>query len=309
MLMSDHTQADGVSPAKVGPVVSIGLPVFNGGKTLGTVFDTLLGQSFIDFELIVSDNASTDDTRSICASYAERDWRIRYVRQEKNEGAEENFRYVFSQSRGEYFMWAAADDVRSSDFLAVNLDFLRSHPEYVGSTSPVRFEGGAFDPIKMGDCSLDADDPNLRLLKFLRGWHANGRFYSLLRRQAVATWPHLSNSSFLGADWTLVTHLASMGKLHRTEHGWVELGREGLSNSDGIFARYRRSWLDWVVPFHRMSSDTLGKLKTASLALRLQVLGNLAYLNFQAARAQIHMHRRAAKRMNSSSSKCPQVGN
>lgn len=285
----------GLQSAQV-PIVTIGMPVYNGEKTLASVFDSLLSQSFGDFELIVSDNASTDETQAICVRYAEEDPRVRYVRQERNLGAEANFRYVFEQARSEYFMWAAADDLRSSDFLATNVEFLRTHHDYVGSTSQVRFAGGQFDANKMGDRSLDDDDPHRRVTDFFRTWHANGLFYSLLRTQAVATWPHLSDWFFLGADWTLVTHLASIGKLNRADAGWVELGRDGMSNTTDIFARYRRTSLDWIVPFHRLSSDTLFKLAKAPFAQRLLVLRHLIRLNYQAVRAQFRLRRLHAER-------------
>lgn len=93
------------------PTVSIGMPVYNGTKYIREALDSLLAQTFRDFELIVSDNASTDDTESICREYASRDTRIRYVRQSENMGPIKNFQFVLDEAKGEYFMWAAADDV------------------------------------------------------------------------------------------------------------------------------------------------------------------------------------------------------
>lgn len=92
------------------PRVSIGMPVYNGGPLLGKALGALLGQTFPDFELIISDNCSTDQTGAICEAHLRQDARIRYVRQEKNLGAIRNFWHVLDQATGEYFMWAAADD-------------------------------------------------------------------------------------------------------------------------------------------------------------------------------------------------------
>jgi glycosyltransferase involved in cell wall biosynthesis len=97
--------------------ISIGMPVYNGEKYIREALDTLLGQSFTDFELIISDNASSDSTESICREYAENDTRISYVRQQSNIGAAANFLYVINQAVGIYFMWAACDDRWSSDWL------------------------------------------------------------------------------------------------------------------------------------------------------------------------------------------------
>ena len=100
------------------PHVSIGLPVFNGGLYLNEAVDSILAQTFTDFELIVSDNASTDQTEQICQGYAAKDRRIRYGRNGTNRGASWNFNRTFELSSGKYFKWVAHDDVCEPDFLA-----------------------------------------------------------------------------------------------------------------------------------------------------------------------------------------------
>jgi glycosyltransferase involved in cell wall biosynthesis len=98
--------------------VSIGMPVYNGEKFIEQALDCLLEQTFTDFELIISDNASTDATESICRNYANRDSRIKYFRQDENLGALRNFQFVLDESVGEYFMWAACDDKWHIDWIA-----------------------------------------------------------------------------------------------------------------------------------------------------------------------------------------------
>jgi glycosyltransferase involved in cell wall biosynthesis len=92
------------------PRVSVGLPVFNGEKYLSQAVESVLGQEFEDFELVISDNASTDETGRICQEYARQDRRIRYSRNEANIGLAPNHNRVFTLSRGEFFKWAAHDD-------------------------------------------------------------------------------------------------------------------------------------------------------------------------------------------------------
>ena len=92
------------------PQVSIGMPVYNGEQFIREALDSLLAQTFTDFELIISDNASTDGTEAICREYATRDARIRYVRWAENRGGIANFMHVLDKAVGEYFMWAAHDD-------------------------------------------------------------------------------------------------------------------------------------------------------------------------------------------------------
>lgn len=96
---------------------SIGMPVYNAEKYLRVALDSILHQTFINFELIISDNASTDGTEAICQEYASKDSRIQYIRQTENRGAENNFHFVLDEACNEYFMWASHDDLWSENYL------------------------------------------------------------------------------------------------------------------------------------------------------------------------------------------------
>lgn len=113
------------------PYVSIGLPVYNGEKFLEETISSILNQTFTNFELIISDNASTDRTRDICRSFSEQDRRIRYYRNSGNIGAARNFNKVFKMSSGKYFKWAAHDDLLHKDFLRKCLEILDNDNEVV----------------------------------------------------------------------------------------------------------------------------------------------------------------------------------
>jgi glycosyltransferase involved in cell wall biosynthesis len=108
------------------PQVTIGIPVFNGERYLSKTLDSLLNQTFEDFELIISDNASTDFTEPLCRNYAEGDQRIRYYRNRVNVGMASNYARVFELRRGEYFKWAAADDLCMPEFLSRCIEVLQS---------------------------------------------------------------------------------------------------------------------------------------------------------------------------------------
>lgn len=113
--------------------VTIGLPVFNGAKFLDKSIKSLLNQTYTNFELIISDNCSTDETESICTKYSELDHRIIYIKQNENIGAYKNFLFTLNQARYEYFMWAAADDEWHSDFLKKNLQNFSTNNKVVVS--------------------------------------------------------------------------------------------------------------------------------------------------------------------------------
>jgi glycosyltransferase involved in cell wall biosynthesis len=121
------------------PRVRIGLPVFNGENYLEEALDSILAQTYSDFELIISDNASTDRTEEIYREYAAKDERIRYFRNETNLGAVRNFNHVFELSSGEYFKWAAHDDMIAPDFLIKCVKVLDQDPTVVLCHSKVKF--------------------------------------------------------------------------------------------------------------------------------------------------------------------------
>lgn len=113
------------------PRLSIGLPVYNGEEYLAESLDALLGQTYGDFELVISDNASTDGTQDICREYAARDARIRYLRQPRNIGATPNHNQVFAECRGELFKWASHDDLYGRDLLRRCVEALDARPEVI----------------------------------------------------------------------------------------------------------------------------------------------------------------------------------
>jgi glycosyltransferase involved in cell wall biosynthesis len=102
------------------------LPVYNGARFLQEALDALLGQTWQDLELIISDNCSTDATREICERAAARDPRVRYMRQPENIGPTRNFAFVLQQARGEFFMWAAHDDRWDSGWIEALVARLRA---------------------------------------------------------------------------------------------------------------------------------------------------------------------------------------
>ncbi len=113
------------------PLVSIGVPVFNGEKGICRALDSLLEQDYPYLEIIISDNASDDATPSICAEYVKKDSRVRYFRSEKNHEIIWNFSRVFELSSGKYFMWAAHDDHREPSFVSACVDKMESCPDAV----------------------------------------------------------------------------------------------------------------------------------------------------------------------------------
>lgn len=107
------------------------MPVYNGDLFLKEALDSIVNQTFKDFELIISDNGSTDRTQEICKTYAANDQRIRYYRNEQNLGAGWNFNRVFELSTGEYFKWACHDDLCAPEFVKQCIEVLEHNPSVV----------------------------------------------------------------------------------------------------------------------------------------------------------------------------------
>lgn len=124
---------------RASPRVSIGLPVYNGERYLAQALDSLLAQTFGDFEVIVCDNASTDGTGEIARAYAAKDRRIRYVRNERNLGWVRNFMRAFELASGEYFRWHAADDLSAPECQARCVEALDREPGAVLAYPKTRF--------------------------------------------------------------------------------------------------------------------------------------------------------------------------
>jgi glycosyltransferase involved in cell wall biosynthesis len=113
------------------PLVSIGLPAYNGGPFIKQTIESLLSQEYENIELVISDNASTDETQSVCLPYTRIDKRVRYFRNEENLGATFNFKRVFELAKGPYFMWASCHDLWENNFVSSCLELISNHDKMI----------------------------------------------------------------------------------------------------------------------------------------------------------------------------------
>jgi glycosyltransferase involved in cell wall biosynthesis len=209
------------------PCLSIGLPVYNGEPFLTAALDSILDQTFRDFELIISDNGSTDATAEICEAYAARDSRIRYYRSDVNRGASWNFNRVFALSSGEYFKWSAADDVIAPTFLEQCRNVMEADPGVVlvyPKSVCIDESGEAledYDSI-MSHRQWSPDPATqfrqvLEEFEFNGGASANVYNFGLIRRSALKKTRLLGN--YIMADCNVVSALALLGRFHElSEH-------------------------------------------------------------------------------------------
>jgi glycosyltransferase involved in cell wall biosynthesis len=113
------------------PLVSVGLPIYNAGEHTRRILDNMIAQDYSNIEIIISDNASEDNTWAICQEYAQRDNRIRLSQNKENRGFVYNFHRVYELATGKYFMWVAHDDYWDSKFICQCVKKLEANPEAV----------------------------------------------------------------------------------------------------------------------------------------------------------------------------------
>jgi len=193
--------------------ISIGLPVFNGERYLAGALDSLLQQDFEDFELILCDNASTDSTEEICRTYAAREKRIRYHRNDSNIGATGNYNRVFALTRGKFFKWASHDDECHPSLLRRCLETFQQAPEsavLVFSKAEIIDEVGQVKYLSPDKISSSSPRPVKRLSKVLfRSSYAHS-LWGLIKSDA------LRRTRLMGcieADHVLLGELALLGEL------------------------------------------------------------------------------------------------
>lgn len=193
------------------PLVTIGLPVFNGAATLAAALETLVRQDYPNLQIIISDNASTDGTLAICEEFAARDSRIHIIRKLSNEGPVENFRTVLNAAKSEYFMWAAADDYWHPQFISRLLPLLRSDPRIGVAMCAVERcypDGSHFDMIRFSGSRNPNGMGHLKLVNIIMsGAKFNLFIYGLFRtnllQRAMQQFPDV-----LGGDRQFICQIA-----------------------------------------------------------------------------------------------------
>ena len=130
---------------KIVPLISVGIPVYNDEKFIKKAIESVLNQTFINFELIISDNASTDSTSSICKEYLKKDNRIKYIRQKENINLLPNYNFVLNNAQSKYFVWLESDDFWYPQFLEKNIEILESNENVVASAGNIEYYGEVID--------------------------------------------------------------------------------------------------------------------------------------------------------------------
>jgi glycosyltransferase involved in cell wall biosynthesis len=196
------------------PPLTVGMPVFNGADFVASALDSVLGQTFGDFRLVISDNGSTDATQTICREYASRDARVRYVRHDVNRGAAWNYNAVIHLADSPYFKWAAADDELEPTFFQRCIEELEAGPPTVALCYPrTLFIDADGAPVREQNDGLDARSPrpHRRFYHVLMNVAYGNPTFGVMRRELLLR--TRLHGSFPSADWVLLGELALAGEI------------------------------------------------------------------------------------------------
>lgn len=257
------------------PLVSIGLPVFNGAKSLAKALDSLLAQDYANLEIIISDNGSTDATPQICRLYEAKDHRVRYHRSEVNRGSIWNFNRVFELSSGEYFMWAAHDDCRGASFVSACVSAMEQRPDAVLCQVPTETYIEGRDEVM---CITRLDSFGTKRTLLGRYWETLRNFpataiYGLYRASALRK-THMFQRC-IATDIALIQELSIYGNFIGTNDGlFTYVGRLNWNTIDqdyyAFFGRKTKPW--WYLPFLALLGNQWQRVTGASLAFSTKLM-------------------------------------
>ena len=264
------------------PLVSIGLPVFNGADFLEYALDTLLSQSYQNIEVIVCDNASTDETQSIVERYCRNDERVKYHRHEKNLGAAFNFNSTFHMSSGEYFRWAAHDDIVHENCIEQSVIAMESddsiclvHPLTGQIDENGDITGHQYTGIdSMIPESATASEQYRILIQERGAWV---RIFGLIRSSVLRSTALFDN--YVGSDLTLIGELGLNGKVHDIDSVLFWRREHAQTSTTGKYKVRRRRLSFWdtsknpriALPEWRLNTEMLRSVTRQKIPLSRKI--------------------------------------
>jgi glycosyltransferase involved in cell wall biosynthesis len=230
------------------PLVSIGFPVYNGEKSVERALQSVLAQDFENFELIISDNASTDGTRRVCEAYAKRDNRVHYFRNAKNIGVSPNHNRVFELSRGKYFAWMAHDVEQLPGMLS------RCVREMDSASPPVvlvyprceQFDENGL-AVGVGLPSIASNDPRPYRRLGTVIWRISyvTQHFGLFASEALRK--TRLNGSYASSDYVLTAEIAMLGEIREIPEVLIRRRVEMQGGTKAVL-HDKKAWTIWLDP-------------------------------------------------------------
>jgi glycosyltransferase involved in cell wall biosynthesis len=260
------------------PLVSIGLPVYNGQDFVGQAVESVLNQTVEDWELIISDNASSDLTLTICQEFARKDNRIRIVLNERNLGTAPNFNRTFHESRGRYFKWLAHDDYCGPEFLEVCLQLLETDEHVALAVPKLVYVDASRRPLgrQTSDMSVHGTAATERVSRLMDLERASTdvfwSLYGVIRRRVLEETRLME--IFNASDQVLLLEIALRGTfaqapqelLFRREHGLAASMKTDRSAADRAKWNYSDDKRTLVFPYWRLLREHLASIRNSRIS-------------------------------------------
>lgn len=240
------------------PLVSIGIPTYNGANRILNALESIQDQSYINLEILISDNASTDHTEVVCRRAATKDQRIRYFRQKENQGVTPNYEYVLQQATGTYFFWISDDDEMKPGVIEKYVDFLEANPDYSMVSGKINYWAEGI--LQFQESGFDLEQPSAakRNIHYYRMVREGALLYGLMRRemgQQLRLW------STIGSDWHFVAGLAFMGKIKNLDFVGYNKETGGISSSFQNYAQVFGEKKIWgYLPYVKIAIDAFAEI-------------------------------------------------
>jgi glycosyltransferase involved in cell wall biosynthesis len=266
--------------------ISIGLPVYNEEKNIRNVLKNIINQKYKNKEVIISDNLSNDNTKKICVIYSRKYKFIKYYRQKKKIDPRKNYNFVLNKAVGEYFIWQAADDLRSKNFLRENANFLNNNPLFIASTGVTVLDELEFKKKNMIDFNLNGNLYSRVNNFFSNKWVSRGVFDSLIRTKILKKFPFNSFKCYLGWDWVLIFYLILKGKINRNLKSYAYFSSKGTSfRKDTLkiqrFDKSGNDLMETIFPFKYLTKHIIFLInQNPNISLKVITFFFLITLNF-----------------------------
>lgn len=269
------------------PLLTIGMPIYNGENYLSESIESILSQSFTNFKLIISDNASTDNTEDICRRFASYDNRIQYVRNQYNLGASQNFNELVKLSNTKYFKWAAADDICAMDLFEKCINVLNNDDSVVLAFGKVRNidSNGELSDTILFDKLINVDDESIRFGYIINRLPSCMAVFGVFRTEVLKSTSLIANH--VSSDKILLAQMSLRGKLHEISDTTFFRRLHSNTSCNDFQSEYSRSvWFDTnkkgtvVFPGWRLLYEYLLGVKRSRLNLIEKLKCNLHVLKW-----------------------------
>ncbi|MBI1767595.1 MAG: glycosyltransferase family 2 protein [Bacteroidetes bacterium] len=245
------------------PLVSIGLPTYNGEKRIVSTLTSVLNQKYPNLEVIISDNCSSDNTEAVCKELCKKNQVIHYFRQKENIGIIPNFEFVLSKASGDFFMWVADDDSLEPGILQKYVDFLNANPDYSLVSGEIRYWRGVHTVFVERDFSMDHNSRNIRVIRYYSKVKHGAIYYGLMPLE-IAKKIALQNR--MGEDWHFVAKAAYLGKIKMLDCIGYNKKLDGSSKTLKQYAKIiRASWFTTNFPHVQIAIDAFYEIMTSSI--------------------------------------------